>query len=49
MSASPSCSNLDENGDEMDDRDDYLRSPELINKEKHVFILSSAGKPIYSR
>ncbi|CAH0715009.1 unnamed protein product, partial [Brenthis ino] len=50
MSASPSSSNLnEENGDEMDDRDDYLKSPELVNKEKHVFILSSAGKPIYSR
>ncbi|XP_047539295.1 protein SAND [Vanessa atalanta] len=50
MSASPSSSNLtEENGDESDEKEDYLQSPELINKEKHVFILSSAGKPIYSR
>lgn len=50
MSASPSSSNLnEENEDEMEDKDDYLKSPELVNKEKHVFILSSAGKPIYSR
>lgn len=50
MSASASNSNiLEENGEETDEKDDYLQSPELINKEKHVFILSSAGKPIYSR
>lgn len=51
MSGSASSSNLTEqNGDEIDDeKDDYLQSPELVNKEKHVFILSSAGKPIYSR
>ncbi|XP_046972741.1 protein SAND [Vanessa cardui] len=50
MSASPSNSNLtEENGDESDEKEDYLQSPELVNKEKHVFILSSAGKPIYSR
>ncbi|XP_059056311.1 protein SAND [Achroia grisella] len=53
VSASASSSNLteqngvDEDGD--NDKDDYLQSPELVNKEKHVFILSSAGKPIYSR
>ncbi|XP_032521975.2 protein SAND [Danaus plexippus] len=50
ISASTSSSNLlEQNGDEADDKDDYLHSPELVNKEKHVFILSSAGKPIYSR
>ncbi|XP_063834285.1 vacuolar fusion protein MON1 homolog isoform X1 [Ostrinia nubilalis] len=51
MSASASSSNLiEENGDDEDnDKDDYLQSPELVNKEKHVFVLSSAGKPIYSR
>lgn len=51
ISASTSNSNLvEENGDDTDnEKDDYLQSPELVNKEKHVFILSSAGKPIYSR
>ncbi|XP_026316095.1 protein SAND [Hyposmocoma kahamanoa] len=51
MSGSASSSNLcEQNGDDSDDeKDDYLQSPELVNKEKHVFILSSAGKPIYSR
>lgn len=50
MSASASNSNLiEENGDDTDDDKDYLQSPELVNKEKHVFILSTAGKPIYSR
>ncbi|XP_013168648.1 PREDICTED: protein SAND [Papilio xuthus] len=51
MASSPSSSNITEqNGDDVDtDKDEYLQSPELVNKEKHVFILSSAGKPIYSR
>lgn len=50
MPSSHSCTNLiEENGDADDERDDYLQSPQLVNKEKHVFILSSAGKPIYSR
>jgi hypothetical protein len=51
MSASASSSNLSEqNGEDLDsDKEEYLKSPELVNKEKHVFILSSAGKPIYSR
>ncbi|KAG6460565.1 hypothetical protein O3G_MSEX012069 [Manduca sexta] len=51
ISASASSSNLtEENGDDTDNApENYLHSPELINKEKHVFILSSAGKPIYSR
>lgn len=29
--------------------EDYLRNADWIGKEKHVFVLSSAGKPIYSR
>lgn len=29
--------------------DDYLRNSEWLSKEKHIFILSSAGKPIYAR
>ena len=29
--------------------DDYTRNNEWLSKRKHVFILSSAGKPIYSR
>ncbi|XP_075986016.1 vacuolar fusion protein MON1 homolog [Anticarsia gemmatalis] len=51
ISASTSNSNLiEQNGDDTDnEKDDYLQTPELVNKEKHVFILSSAGKPIYSR
>ncbi|XP_041971420.1 protein SAND [Aricia agestis] len=49
MPASASCSNLVEENGENDEIENYLHSPELINKEKHVFILSSAGKPIYTR
>ncbi|XP_048003391.1 protein SAND isoform X2 [Leguminivora glycinivorella] len=50
ISSSASNPNLvEENGDVENEQDDYLKSPELVNKEKHVFILSSAGKPIYSR
>ena len=29
--------------------EEYLQSPEWIQKEKHVFILSESGKPIYTR
>lgn len=29
--------------------EDYMQSAEWINQPKHVFVLSSAGKPIYSR
>ena len=29
--------------------EEYLHSPEWIQKEKHVFILSESGKPIYTR
>lgn len=28
---------------------DYLHDDDWLGKDKHVFILSSAGKPIYSR
>lgn len=38
-----SCGNM-----QMQD-DDYVRSKEWIEKRKHIFVLSSAGKPIYSR
>uniref|UniRef100_A0A8D8D1S3 Vacuolar fusion protein MON1 homolog n=3 Tax=Culex pipiens TaxID=7175 RepID=A0A8D8D1S3_CULPI len=30
------------------DLEDYLHDPKFLNKKRHVFILSSAGKPIYS-
>ncbi|XP_053694905.1 vacuolar fusion protein MON1 homolog A [Sabethes cyaneus] len=30
------------------DQEDYLHDPNFLNKKRHVFILSSAGKPIYS-
>lgn len=29
--------------------DDYVNSLEWKEKKKHIFILSSAGKPVYSR
>lgn len=29
--------------------DDYIRSEDWLSKRKHIFVLSSAGKPIYSR
>lgn len=29
--------------------DEYLKDEEWLRKSKHVFVLSSAGKPIYSR
>ncbi|XP_039276039.1 protein SAND-like [Nilaparvata lugens] len=33
----------------QDEEDDILLVPEWKEKKKHIFILSSAGKPIYSR
>ncbi|XP_055548155.1 vacuolar fusion protein MON1 homolog A [Wyeomyia smithii] len=30
------------------EQEDYLHDPNFLNKKRHVFILSSAGKPIYS-
>lgn len=39
-----------EDGEQEDCVDEeYLHSPEWIQKEKHVFILSESGKPIYTR
>lgn len=29
--------------------DDFIRDEEWLGKSKHIFVLSSAGKPIYSR
>ncbi|KAJ6648618.1 Vacuolar fusion protein MON1 like A [Pseudolycoriella hygida] len=34
--------------DGSSDCDDYLHDTEWLNKQEHVFILSKAGKPIYS-
>lgn len=31
------------------DEEDYIHNADWLGKDKHVFILSSAGKPIYSR
>lgn len=37
------------NGQEVEDQQiDYLRDKEWLGKPKHIFILSEAGKPIYS-
>lgn len=38
---------LDKDADDTD-VDDHLHDPEWLNKREHVFVLSSAGKPIYS-
>lgn len=38
---------LDKNDDELN-VDDYLHDPEWLNQREHFFVLSSAGKPIYS-
>lgn len=38
---------LDKDDDEPS-FDDYLHDPEWLNQPEHVFVLSSAGKPIYS-
>lgn len=35
-------------GDESSAIDDYLHDPDWLNKREHVFVLSSAGKPIHS-
>lgn len=39
----------EEEAEEPTSDEDYLYNPEWINREKHIFILSEAGKPIYSR
>ena len=36
-------------GDLDKDECDELNSPEWKNQKKHIFVLSEAGKPIYSR
>lgn len=39
---------LDQNADDSTLSGDYLHDPEWLNQREHVFVLSSAGKPIYS-
>lgn len=39
---------LDQNADDSALSGDYLHDPEWLNQREHVFVLSSAGKPIYS-
>lgn len=36
-------------GDLDKDECDELNNPEWKNQKKHIFVLSEAGKPIYSR
>lgn len=40
--------NESSNGGGSSDCDDYLHDADWLNKQEHVFILSMAGKPIYS-
>lgn len=43
------CGNKLDNNDESIEKDiDYLHDSNWLNKNEHVFILSTAGKPIYS-
>ncbi|XP_077294015.1 vacuolar fusion protein MON1 homolog [Arctopsyche grandis] len=49
LSAALSSVSLEAVEDSSTDTEDYLHNPEWLGKDKHVFILSSAGKPIYSR
>lgn len=39
---------LDQNADDSAISGDYLHDPEWLNQREHFFVLSSAGKPIYS-
>lgn len=39
---------LDQNADDSVMSGDYLHDPEWLNQREHFFVLSSAGKPIYS-
>lgn len=39
---------LDQNADDSNLSGDYLHDPEWLNQREHFFVLSSAGKPIYS-
>lgn len=43
--------NYDESNqnDLADDTDDCVMNTDWLSKQKHIFVLSSAGKPIYSR
>lgn len=43
-----SATNIFKDTQEQDSSDDYLHDSNWLNQKKHVFILSSAGKPIYS-
>lgn len=44
------CSAVDEVGtiNNPEDSEDYMHDPEFLTKQLHVFILSAAGKPIYT-
>lgn len=35
--------------DVVDQNDDHVINADWLSKHKHIFVLSSAGKPIYSR
>lgn len=39
---------LDQNADDSALSGDYLHDPDWLNQREHFFVLSSAGKPIYS-
>lgn len=39
---------VDQNADDSAVSGDYLHDPEWLNQREHFFVLSSAGKPIYS-
>lgn len=39
---------LDQNAEDSALSGDYLHDPEWLNQREHFFVLSSAGKPIYS-
>lgn len=43
--------NLDDSAqlDVVDHDEDYIRNKDWLSKHKHIFVLSSAGKPVYSR
>lgn len=43
-----SSSSMSLNNEDVDEDKDYLRDPEWLCQRTHIFILSSAGKPIYS-
>ncbi|XP_017773543.1 PREDICTED: vacuolar fusion protein MON1 homolog A [Nicrophorus vespilloides] len=49
--SSTSVDNLEESNslNAVGSDDDYIRSKDWLEKKKHIFVLSSAGKPIYSR